>query len=63
MDERERFDAQQPDDERVEDLDTPEAEAEEVKGGIIYQKFEPIPPPNSARGGWDGNHNETLVAL
>ena len=61
------------DDARVEDLDTPQADAEEVKGGGNFgvereMKEDPAavkggPHVRVFGGGWDANHNETLVAL
>jgi hypothetical protein len=59
-------------DEQVEDLDTPESESEQVKGGAAYSflklgdiKGESIDDKhhNSLRGGWDGNHNQTLIEI
>lgn len=66
MDERENHQ------EQPEDLDVQAGEAEEVKGGATpitadddwESPLAAKPKPGSAgRGGWDGNHNETLVAL
>jgi hypothetical protein len=68
MDEHERTE-----DERVEDLDTPESEAEEVKGGAadIFAKIGDIKGEsagfkydrNVRPPGWIGNHNQTLIEI
>ena len=61
------MDEQPKTDEReVEDLDVTPEEGDEVKGGLNYTKIEykdigAAGKPDAARGGWDGNHNETLV--
>ena len=66
MDDREKVD------EQVEDLDTPESDSEHVKGGAgdIFAKLGDIKGestdakhPSSLRGGWDGNHNQTLIEI
>ena len=69
MDEREKAE------EQVEDLAVGEKDAEDVKGGSFHWKQGGITadddweapvaakPGQSGRGGWDGNHNETLVRV
>jgi hypothetical protein len=54
---------EQPKNEEVEDLDVPEEEGDEVKGGTKYiTKIAPASFADEAsRGGWDGNHNESLI--
>jgi hypothetical protein len=61
--------------EQVEDLEPPAEDAEDVKGGggitaeddwespVAFKKADGSVRPGLNRGGWDGNHNETLVAL
>jgi hypothetical protein len=67
-------DERENDEEQVDDLDTPESEAEEVKGGAadIFAKLGDIKGESVAfkydrgfRGsGWNGgNHNQTLIEL
>ena len=64
-------------DEQVEDLDTPESEAEEVKGGLnftsVAHKGELSANKVGAKvelggikqslDGWGSNHSETLIAI
>lgn len=54
-------------DEQVEDLDMPESEADDVKGGASPQLNVNLGnskvKPELNRGGWDGNHNETLIRV
>ena len=62
-------------DDQVEDLQPVALEAEQVKGGaeagggITAEDDWESPlaakpkPGSSGRGGWDGNHNDTLVAI
>ena len=66
MDDREKAE------EQVEDLDTPESESELVRGGAFdgFAKLGDIKGESgddkhrgSLRGGWDGNHNETLIGI
>ena len=52
----------------VEDLDVTSEEGDEVKGGGQHIKKLDIQltsgfgaQPDAQRGGWDGNHNESLV--
>jgi hypothetical protein len=58
---------EQPKAEEVEDLDVTPEEGDEVKGGLNYSKIEfrtgsaMADKPDAPRGGWDGNHNESLV--
>jgi hypothetical protein len=59
--------------EQVEDLEPPAADAEDVKGGggitaeddwespVAFKQADGSVRLN--RGGWDGNHNETLIAI
>ena len=70
MDER-----REPEDEHVEDLEPTADEAEDVKGGrgatggtftITFQGQTTSPAANNdpnQRGGWDGNHNQTLIGI
>jgi hypothetical protein len=66
MDDREKVD------EQVEDLPVDETDAEDVKGAaggtftLTFQGQTTSPranndPNQAGRGGWDGNHNETLI--
>ena len=67
MDEREKAD------EQIEDLEPAAEEAEDVKGGagtftLTFQGQTTGPqasgdPHELKRGGWDGNHNETLIGI
>ena len=56
----------------VEDLETTAEDAEQVKGGaantfrLTFNGQTTAPAANNdpnQRGGWDGNHNETLIRI
>ena len=56
--------------EQVEDLPVDEESAEDVKGGVTAMDDWESPaaaksasPQLNQRGGWDGNHSETLVRI
>jgi hypothetical protein len=64
----------QRDDEHVEDLEPTTEEADDVKGGrgtggtftVTFNGQTTSPSANNdpnQRGGWDGNHSETLIQL
>jgi hypothetical protein len=68
MDDREKAE------EQAEDLEPSTDDAEDVKGGaggtftLTFQGQTTSPranndPNQAGRGGWDGNHNETLVVI
>ena len=66
------MDAHDKSEEQVEDLDTPESDAEEVKGGTaagflklgdIKGESTDAKHPDSLRSGWGANHNQTLIEL
>lgn len=62
MDDREKIE------EQIEDLEVEQAEAEDVKGGASPQLGPTVASQKvnldvANRGGWDANHNETIVAL
>jgi hypothetical protein len=67
------MDEQEKTEEQVEDLAVDEKSAEDVKGGTTPITADddwesPVAsrrasPKLNPRGGWDGNHNETLIAL
>jgi hypothetical protein len=58
--------------EQVEDLEPAAADVEQVKGGSsknevaiesLTQGRDASPQLGTNRGGWDGNHNQTLIEL
>jgi len=68
------MDDRQKVDEQVEDLSVDEKDAEDVKGGSFHWKAGGITAdddwesPNALQGkagggGWDGNHNQTLIEV
>jgi hypothetical protein len=61
MDDKPKADEREP-----EDLEVTPEDADDVKGGISFSKIEyttvrAAEKPDAPRGGWDGNHNETLL--
>ena len=66
------MDDREPVEEHVEDLPVDEKAAEDVKGGGGVTAMDDWESPGAVqsaspklnqRGGWDGNHSETLVRL
>ena len=61
--------------EQVEDLEVEKSDAEEVKGGLNFTRQKaggvtaeddweaPVAARKNAGGGWDANHNETLITF